>query len=119
MCLPLPSPKRKCGTEVARVSNAEPPAGIRVKLEVVCIDKNSGEILWRRTAYEGASKVVTHGGSPYSANSNHGRESCVRLFWNDGIDVYSMDGELVWEKEMGDIGWTINGSAGLSLGGNP
>lgn len=76
--------------------------GNEVKLEVICMDKKSGAILWRKTAYEGFSKVATHGGSPYSAETPAtDGEHVYAHFGTMGLYAYSLDGQLAWKKDLG------------------
>ena len=76
--------------------------GNYVKLEVICMDKESGNVLWRSTAYEGLSKVATHGGSPYSAETPAtDGEHIYAYFGTMGLYAFSLDGELAWKKDLG------------------
>lgn len=77
-------------------------AGSEVKLEVICLDKKNGAILWRSTAYEGLSKVATHGGSPYSAETPAtDGERVYAYFGTMGLHAFTLDGELAWGKDLG------------------
>lgn len=78
------------------------PEGIALNLEVICLDKGSGAILWRSTAYEGESKVATHGGSPYSAETPATDGNLIFAYFGTmGLYAFSFDGKLVWQKDMG------------------
>ncbi|MCZ6673228.1 MAG: PQQ-binding-like beta-propeller repeat protein [Verrucomicrobia bacterium] len=71
-------------------------------LDVVCFDKNNGEMLWRKTAYEGHPNVRTHGGSPYAAETpvTDGKRVYAH-FGTMGLYAYDMDGQLAWKKDLG------------------
>jgi outer membrane protein assembly factor BamB len=78
------------------------PLGIHVKLEVICLDKETGAIKWRKTAYEGPSKVATHGGSPYSTETPVTDGVHVYAYFGTmGLHAFTLDGELVWQKDLG------------------
>jgi outer membrane protein assembly factor BamB len=78
------------------------PVGIYVKLEVICLDKETGAIEWRKTAYEGPSKVATHGGSPYSAETPVTDGVHVYAYFGTmGLYAFTFEGELAWKKNLG------------------
>ncbi len=66
------------------------------------LDKNTGEILWERTAHEGIPKVKRH---PKSTHANPtpatDGEHVVAFFGSEGLYCYDMDGELLWKKDLG------------------
>lgn len=78
------------------------PEGISVKLELVCMDKETGNVLWRRTSFQGPSNVATHGGSPYSAETPATDGELVYVYFGTmGLYAYNFDGDLVWKKDLG------------------
>ena len=78
------------------------PEGIAVKLELVCIDKETGNVLWRKTSYQGPSNVATHGGSPYSAETPATDGELVYVYFGTmGLYAYDFEGDLVWKKDLG------------------
>lgn len=78
------------------------PEGNEVTLEVVCLDKETGAEMWRKTAYSGPTKIATHGGSPYSAETpaTDGEHVYVH-FGTMGLFAFTMEGELAWTKDLG------------------
>ena len=78
------------------------PEGNEVTLEIVCLDKNTGAEVWRKIAYSGPTKIATHGGSPYSAETpaTDGERVYVH-FGTMGLYAFTMEGELVWKKDLG------------------
>jgi len=69
---------------------------------VYCLDKNSGKILWERTAYEGVPKIKRH---PKASHANatpatDGRY-VVANFGNEGLYCYDLDGKLIWKQDLG------------------
>jgi outer membrane protein assembly factor BamB len=67
-----------------------------------CFDKNSGKLIWEKTAYSGVPKVRRH---PKSTHANctvttDGRY-VVSFFGSEGLYCYDMDGGLKWKKDFG------------------
>jgi len=69
---------------------------------VYSLDKNSGAILWERTAHEGVPKVKRHFKSTH-ANPTPATdgEHLVSFFGSEGLYCYDIDGELLWKKDLG------------------
>jgi outer membrane protein assembly factor BamB len=72
--------------------------------QVLAVDRNSGEILWAQTAYEGAPKEKRHVKSTYASSSpaTNGRV-VVALFGSQGLYAYDFSGKLLWKKDLGRI----------------
>ena len=75
--------------------------------KVYCLDKNSGKVLWEKTAHTGVPKVkrhtkATHVNCTPAVDGRH----LVVLFGSEGLYCYSHDGELRWKKDLGvlDVG---------------
>lgn len=107
------------GTAPAAEAPAEPPAkkggarrggfgggaGAQVehKLELMCIDRRNGKVIWRREA----RTAVPHEGyhqqyGSFASNSpiTDGKRVYVS-FGSRGIYAYDFDGKLVWQKDPG------------------
>ena len=66
------------------------------------LDKNTGEILWERTAHEGAPRVKRH---PKATQANptpatDGKRVVV-FFGSEGLYCYDFSGKLLWKKDLG------------------
>lgn len=76
---------------------------------VYCLDKNSGRILWEKTAAEGVPKVSRHVKASH-ANSTPATDGkyLVAFFGSEGLFCYDLDGKLLWKQDLGvlDGGWT-------------
>ncbi|HEX9000572.1 MAG TPA: PQQ-binding-like beta-propeller repeat protein [Blastocatellia bacterium] len=75
---------------------------VRHSYRVFCLDKNTGRILWERTAYEGVPKIKRH---PKASHANatpatDGRY-VVANFGNEGLYCYDLDGKLIWKQTLG------------------
>jgi len=69
---------------------------------VICINKNSGKILWQRTAYRGIPEVKRH---PKSTHANPSVATdgnyAVAFFGSEGVYCYDFEGRLIWKKDFG------------------
>jgi outer membrane protein assembly factor BamB len=70
--------------------------------KVYCINKNTGSILWERTAYTGVPKIKRH---PKSTHANPSVATdgkyAVAFFGSEGLYCYDNDGKLIWKKNFG------------------
>ncbi len=70
--------------------------------EVSCMDLETGDILWKQVALEGSPRVKKHRAHNYAAETpvTDGKRLYV-YFGMTGLYCYSLDGELLWEKDLG------------------
>jgi len=70
--------------------------------KVYCLDKNSGKILWEKTAHKGIPKVKRHPKGTH-ANSTPATDGkyVVAFFGSEGLYCYDMNGKLIWKKDFG------------------
>jgi outer membrane protein assembly factor BamB len=70
--------------------------------KVYCLDKNSGTILWGRTAYKGIPKMKRHPKSTH-ANTSVATDGkyVVAFFGSEGLFCYDVNGNLLWQKNFG------------------
>ena len=67
-----------------------------------CLQKETGEILWSRVAFEGLPKVKRHiKGTHANCTPTTDGRFVVAFFGSQGLYCYDMEGELVWSKEFG------------------
>ncbi len=72
--------------------------------KVYCLDRNSGKILWERTAAGGQPKIMRH---PKSTHANptpatDGKRLVV-FFGSEGLFTFDLDGKLLWKKDFGKL----------------
>lgn len=69
---------------------------------VLCLDKNTGKILWERTAHQGVPAIKRHTKSTH-ANSTPATDGqhLVAFFGSEGLYCYNLDGDLLWSKQLG------------------
>jgi outer membrane protein assembly factor BamB len=70
--------------------------------KVICLDKNTGGLLWEETACTGVPKQKRHPKSSH-ANSTLATDGnyVVAFFGSEGLYCYDMNGQLQWEKDFG------------------
>jgi len=74
---------------------------------VMALDRATGAILWERIAHEGVPRDRRHIKATYanSTPATDGRH-VVALFGSEGLYAYTVDGHLLWTKDLGrlDVG---------------
>lgn len=88
-----------------------------------CLDKKSGRVVWKTTAYEGKPKTRRHTKATHLNTTpvTDGRRIVLYL-GSEGLHVFSMDGKLQWKKDLGtfdvgpqgyDLQWGVANSPAL------
>lgn len=72
--------------------------------ELVCVDRASGKLLWRKPALTAQPRVkrhtkATHANSTPATNG----ERIVTFFGSEGLWCFDMDGEVKWKKDLGPL----------------
>lgn len=77
--------------------------------EVSCVDLNTGKELWKKVAHQGNPRIKKHRAHNYAGESpvTDGKRLYV-YFGMTGLYCYDLDGELLWEKDLGAYE-TLNG----------
>lgn len=70
--------------------------------KVICIDKNTGKIIWEKIAYTGIPKIRRHPKSTH-ANTSVATDGkyVVAFFGSEGLYCYDYEGKLIWKKDLG------------------
>lgn len=70
--------------------------------KVFCINKNTGKLIWEKTAYKGIPKMKRHPKSTH-ANTSVATDGkyVVAFFGSEGLFCYDMNGKLIWQKNFG------------------
>ena len=70
--------------------------------KVLCINKNSGELIWEQVAHQGVPEQKRH---PKSSHANCSVATngnfVVAFFGSEGLFCYNMEGNLQWKKDFG------------------
>lgn len=72
--------------------------------KVLALDRETGEIVWERTAHEGVPIDKRHVKATY-ANSTPATDGryVVALFGSEGLFAYDLEGDLVWRHDLGRL----------------
>jgi outer membrane protein assembly factor BamB len=70
--------------------------------KIYAIDAENGKILWEQTAHEGLPRAKRHSKASQS-NSTPASDGkfVAAIFGSEGLFVYSIDGKLLWKKDLG------------------
>jgi outer membrane protein assembly factor BamB len=90
--------------------------------KVICLEKQTGKILWDQTAATGVPKVKRHLKSTH-ANPTPAADGdrVVVSFGSEGLYCYSRDGALLWKRDLGalDSGWFYDAEYQWGFGSSP
>jgi outer membrane protein assembly factor BamB len=72
------------------------------RLELYCLNRKTGDILWSQLAYLGKPGIITHTDNTYASETpaTDGKHVYV-YFGMVGLYCFDMDGNKVWEKNLG------------------
>ena len=72
--------------------------------ELHCLDKNTGDELWSRVCWEGVPAVKRHPKGSHAAPSPAtDGERVLAFFGGEGLYAYDMDGNPIWEVDLGPM----------------
>jgi outer membrane protein assembly factor BamB len=90
--------------------------------QVLCLSLDTGEILWKKQANKAFPKVKRHAKSSHANPTpvTDGRHLIVS-FGGDGMYAYSIDGQLLWDLNLGmlDSGWFYDPTYQWGFGSSP
>jgi outer membrane protein assembly factor BamB len=72
--------------------------------QVLCLDRETGNILWTRTAFEGVPKIKRHlkGSQANCTPATDGRR-VVACFGSEGLYCYDFEGKQLWKRDLSAI----------------
>jgi outer membrane protein assembly factor BamB len=83
--------------------------------KVLCLDRDTGKVVWEKTAYEGTVYDYRHKRGNYAAPTPVTDGKLVwAYFGSEGLYCYDFDGKLAWKKSLGKIG-----TVGMGVGTSP
>jgi outer membrane protein assembly factor BamB len=83
--------------------------------KVVCLDSESGKVLWEQTAFEGTPYDNRHRKSSYAASTPATDGKLVYAFFGtEGLFAYDMKGKLAWKADLGKLA-----TVGMGTGTSP
>ena len=70
--------------------------------EVLCLDRNSGKLLWKEEARQGKPRIAIQANNTYATETpvTDGKR-VYAYFGMHGLYCYDFDGKLVWKKDLG------------------
>lgn len=90
--------------------------------KLFCIDKNTGEILWKQLLYEGIPAVKrhpksTHANTTVATDGKH----VVTFLGSEGLYCHDFEGNLLWRRDFGLImsAWNLVPSAEWEFSSSP
>jgi len=90
--------------------------------KLICINRNSGEIIWEDDLHRGTPAVKRHPKSSHASTTvaTDGRHLVVFL-GSEGLYCYSVEGELLWKRDFGLIrsAWNVVPTAEWEFGSSP
>jgi len=90
--------------------------------KVMAYEKQSGKLLWERTAHQGVPKTKRHPkSSQASATPVTNGEVVIAYFGSEGLYAYSSEGNLLWSKDLGiqNAGWFFDPDSEWGVGSSP
>ena len=92
------------------------------KWKVLALDKKTGKLLWEQMAHEGTPKTKRHPKSSQASPTpaTDGRV-VIAYFGSEGLFAYSVDGKLLWKKDLGlqNAGWFFDPDSEWGAGSSP
>lgn len=95
---------------VADDADKTTPPGVYYRFIVTSIDRNTGKVRWQKIATEQVPHEGKHQTHTYAAGSpTTDGERLYASFGSRGIYAYTLDGQLLWQVDLGDmqtrLGW--------------
>ncbi|MBD0328340.1 MAG: PQQ-binding-like beta-propeller repeat protein, partial [Pyrinomonadaceae bacterium] len=83
--------------------------------KVICLDRETGKVVWERVAYEGTPYDNRHRKSSFASSTptTDGRY-VFAYFGSEGLYAYDFDGKLVWKASVDRLG-----TLGMGTGTSP
>ncbi len=102
------------GKSAGGLFDLDPPDAV-YRWQVMCLDANSGEVVWTQTAREGRPTIHIHPNNTYASETPvTDGERVIALFGMTGVYCYDLDGKPLWNKELAayptQFGWGTGGS---------
>lgn len=87
----------------------------RHTFKVICLDRETGKILWEQIAFVGTPYDNRHRKSSYAASTPATDGKLVYAFFgSEGLYAYDVKGKLAWKADLGKLG-----TVGMGTGTSP
>jgi len=101
----LPGWRRNSGKSASKIN----------RFDILAINRQDGRILWQRTAHEEFPHAGTHAEGSWASNSPvTDGENIYAYFGSYGLYCYDMQGNLIWEKDLGNMKTKLSFGEGSS-----
>jgi outer membrane protein assembly factor BamB len=72
--------------------------------QVLCLDRDTGKVLWTRTAHKGVPKIKRHlKGSQANCTPATDGKRVVACFGSEGLYCYDFAGKLLWKRDLSTL----------------
>lgn len=80
-------------------------ADLKHTFKVICIDRETGKVLWERVAYEGPVYDSRHKRASFASSTPATDGKHVFAFFGaEGLYAYDFNGNLIWKQGLGGLG---------------
>lgn len=80
-------------------------ADLKHTFKVICLDRETGKILWERVAYEGPVHDSRHKRASFASSTPATDGKYVfAYFGSEGLYAYDVNGKLLWKQDLGKLG---------------
>jgi len=80
-------------------------ADLKHTFKVVCLDRDTGKIIWERVAYEGAVQDSRHKKASFASSTPATDGKYVFAFFgSEGLYAYDFNGKQLWNQNLGTLG---------------
>ena len=80
-------------------------ADLKHTFKVICLDRDTGKILWERVAYEGTVHDSRHKKASFASSTPATDGKYVFAFFGtEGLYAYDYNGKLLWKRDLGKLG---------------
>jgi outer membrane protein assembly factor BamB len=80
-------------------------ADLKHTFKVICVDRDTGKILWERVAYEGPVHDSRHKKASFASSTPATDGKYVFAFFGtEGLYAYDYNGKLLWKRDLGKLG---------------
>lgn len=80
-------------------------ADLKHTFKVICLDRDTGKILWERVAFEGPVHDSRHKKASFASSTPATDGKYVFAFFGtEGLYAYDYNGRLLWKKDLGKLG---------------
>ena len=80
-------------------------ADLKHTFKVICLDRDTGKIIWERVAYEGAVQDSRHQKASFASSTPATDGKYVFAFFgSEGLYAYDFNGKQIWKQNLGTLG---------------